>query len=581
MVGIQIGDSLLDTDSGTKYSFVFNSRVLTDGKASRSSTISVPATPRNNELLGWDRIAEAGGVRQAMRAAIVCNGRTVSCVLHLLRYSGGRYELAAVIPDVEGLNLDIKLSEVGAFADDVLLVRKGTAAATHGDIPNFGWYSYHNGNTHGGSVVNVPLTQAPVASMGYIIDQALAAVGGTIGYEGVVSAWDLAMVLPSVNAVEAHEVQLTGSGHGGWTLTGGVSAWADAGLVQVGRQYKCGWAHQNKTVFTLQAIRPVRIEIAAGAGVVACTNKGFTMLTPAATDVGYYPTDQAYNIELATGESFTFGAVAELNMAVSPVRWRSDAWEDTITMGFRVTENGEQANEGQQLRLVDNLPDMTLRELLRAYMDITGQVCRAGGPDDTFITMYDWDNWDSGTKEMDLNGCKIAGVRSLGRYIDGYAQDNVYATKEQKDVRAEARYMRHVHCANANLDAVREVRAIPFVSGDWLQLSNGDKQLWLTDSESDGEVVKVSGGACAVGYRSAVQGVGLLHLQTLLDRGLVGTAVDEWARFATTIQLEALMPLGDFLTLRGEQPLMYGGRRWLCKTGRWSDGAATLELITY
>lgn len=580
MVGIQIGDSLLDTDSGTKYSFVLNSHILTDGKASRSSTISVPATPRNNELLGWDRIVEAGGVRQSMRAAIVCNGRTVSCVLHLLRYSGGRYELAAVIPEAEGLNLDIKLSEVGAFADDVLQVRKGTAAATSGDIPNFGWYSYHNGNTNGGSVVNVPLTQAPVASMGYVIEQALAAVGGTIGYEGAVSAWDLALVLPSVNAVEAHEVQLTGSGHGGWTLTGGVSAWAAAGLTQVGRQYKCGWANHNKTVFVLQAIRPVRIEIAAGANVVACTNQGFTFLTPAATDVGYYPTDQAYTFELATGESFTFGAVAELNMAVSPVRWRSDAWEDTITMSFNVTEIGEQANEGQQLRLVDNLPDMTLRELLRAYMDITGQVWRAGGPDNATITMYDWEDLNSGITDRDLNGCKTAGLKSLGRYIDGYAQDNTYATKEQKDVRAEARYVRHVHCVNSNLDEVREVRGIPFVSGDWLQLSNGDKQLWLTDSESDGDVVKVSG-ECAVGYRSTVQGVGLLHLQTLLDRGLVGTAVDEWARFATSIQLEVFMPLGDFLSLRGEQALRYGGRRWLCKTGSWSDGAATLELITY
>ena len=580
MVGIQIGDGLLDTDSGTRYSFLFNSQILSDGKASRSSAISVPATPRNNELLGWNRIVEAGGVRQSMRAALICNGLTVSCVLHLLRYSGGRYELAAVIPKVEGLNLDIKLSEVGTFADDVLQVRKGTAAATSGEIPDFGWYAYHNGNTNGGSVVNVPLTQAPVANMGYVIEKALAAAGGTIGYEGMVSAWDLAMVLPSVNAVETHAIQMTGSGHGGWTLTGGVSAWADAGLIQVGEQYKCGWTHQNKTVFTLKAIRPVRVELAAGANVVACSNRGYTMLTPAATDVGYYPTDQAYTFELATGESFTFGTVAELTMAVSPVRWRSDAWEDTITMSFNVSEIGEQANEGQQLRLLDNLPDMTLRELLRAYMDITGQVWRAGGPDNTTITMWDWEYLGSGVADGDLNGRKIAGVKVLERYIDGYARDNIYATKEQKDVREEARYVRHVHCVNDNLDEVREVSVIPFVSGDWLQLSNGDKQLWLADSESDGDVVKVSG-ECAVGYCSAVQGVGLLHLQTLTDKGLVGTAVDEWARFATSIQLELFMTLGDFLSLRGEQALLYGGRRWLCKTASWSDGTATLELITY
>lgn len=579
---MMINGFLVDTDEGTELGLAYRSPLFSrDGiSISRSFGLSVPDTPTNNRLFMMSESSEFPGVRTGAQCTINSGGVSLDGVVYLDRWSGGRYELLFMYGDLatdeDAFTRPIKGN---VFTGRTLTLTGKDETEPPGQmVPMFGWYPYINGYGQPGIVGNPP-TMFPTVNLGWLIEEAAAAIGYTVTMP-VAPLRDphrFGLVLPTMEVYSDTAVRVTGSARSGWTLVSGAATWADVGLTVTARRYKRGAFNANVTVYTFTAIRPVRVEYDPTTAMgntanVFCAAMGYDWMGGEAFGFG------ARQFDMDTGDWFTVVNQFDKHNGVFRDYWDGQTGYTTaVDVTFTVKNREGTPNVGDTVSLDDNLPDMSLADLLQAACDLTACVFEVDGQQKT-ITMYEEEELIDGVTAVDLDSCGVTGVKEIVRYIDGLARRNHVVCKSADYVAEEMRFRRDYPCDNDILPDEQELAVVPFNEGNWRE-TGGMKLAVFDDVQlaADGGVNYK--GTLSVIYESGQPGGGYgLHVQTLSERG-VGKDLAAASREAMSVRLTARVPFHKFAGLRGNSMATWRGRPWHVRSAVWQGGLVDFELV--
>lgn len=584
MVDLIIKGTLMDTDSRTTVGLKFTGGIfrIADKEYTRSFDLSIPATKRNNEILELDELPEFDGVRTSAPAMISDGGVVLYGVVYLHSYSGGRYDLLFV-QKTQREFLERPLTDV-PFNESITVDQK--TRPTGGHVPAFGWYLYDNG-TCDGNAVGSPVTLYPSVNLGYLIQESAANAGYTVYYLNGGSDYEDAanygIILPTMNTFSSAKVTVDGNARGGWTyvVSGGLTL-ADVGLSIVSRRYKKGLFGANVNVFTFTALRHIRVRGSANlvSGPLYAQGEGRSE-----NWLNWQPSNAwvfgAIDIELNAGEWFTMVAPADINDGIfTDYIALLGGYETNIpTTTLEVLDDDGIAGEGETIYLRNNLPDMTLADLLTAYCNLT---CSSWTVDDdtSTITVETFAHAlsNAGTHTINLDSARVVSVDSVERFLDGFAQHNRVVCKPAAYVTDEHKFARDYPCANDLLEDEAEYAVVPFNEGNYMIDGNGDRIAQFEDVTVGDNGEYQYKGILSMFFAN-LNGGAALHLQTINDEGGMGGEFAAFTNQAATVRVTVLMSLIEFAAFTPSTVCVWRGRDYIIRTATWGGGKCAMELV--
>lgn len=579
MIEIVIRGNRVDTDIDTRLGLKFTGGIfrIADNEFTRSYGLSVPETDGNNKLFNHDGDPVMDGVRTVSEGYIMAGGVIMSGDLYLQSYGGRRYELLFVERRGSSL-INIPLNQLSKvyFPDTIAVRPKDIPSET--TVPDFGWYWYHNETSHYGDV-GLP-NSYPVTNLGYLIKEAAGAAGYTVQYLNGGSIYEDAnnygIILSSMNTYSSATVTVDGSGHGGWNaVVSGGQTLADIGLSIVARQFKKGLFGANITVYTFTALRHIRVR---------CDNSDLRVFMNGqgkSENWLNWPEYQSIDIELNAGEYFTIVSYIDIHDGVfSDYVSLSGGYSTNIpTTTLEVLDNDGIAGDGETIYLRNNLPDMTLADLLTAYCNLT---CSSWTVDDSagrvVVETFAHALSGAGTHKIDLDAARVVSVDSVERLLGGFARHNRVVCKPASYVTDEYKFLRDYPCANDILDDDSEYAVIPFNEGNYEIDGNGDLIAHF-DDVTIGSNMEVQYKGVLSMFFANLSGGAALHLQTINEAGGMGNEFAAFTSQATTVKVTVLLPLLEFAKLTPSTVCTWRGRDYIIRTATWGEGKCVLELV--
>lgn len=579
MIEIVIRGNRVDTDKDTRLGLKFTGGIfrIADNEFTRSYGLSVPETDGNNKLFNHDGDPVMDGARTVSEGYIMAGGVIMSGDLYLQSYGGRRYELLFVERRGSSL-INIPLNQLSQvyFPDTITVRPKDVPSET--TVPDFGWYWYHNETSHYGDV-GLPNIY-PVTNLGYLIKEAAGAAGYAVQYLNGGSIYEDAnnygIILSSMNTYSSATVTVDGSGHGGWNaVVSGGQTLADIGLSIVARQFKKGLFGANITVYTFTALRHIRVR---------CDNSDLRVFMNGqgkSENWLNWPEYQSIDIELNAGEYFTIVSYMDIHDGVfTDYVSLSGGYSTNIpTTTLEVLDNDGIAGDGETIYLRNNLPDMTLADLLTAYCNLT---CSSWTVDDSagrvVVETFAHALSGAGTHKIDLDAARVVSVDSVERFLGGFARHNRVVCKPASYVTDEYKFLRDYPCANDILDDDSEYAVIPFNEGNYEIDGNGDLIAHF-DDVTIGSNMEVQYKGVLSMFFAHLSGGAALHLQTINDAGGMGNEFAAFTNQATTVKVTVLLPLLEFAKFTPSTVCTWRGRDYIIRTATWGEGKCVLELV--
>lgn len=574
------GGVRLDTDGGTKVGFKYEGGVmgLPKGGASRSYDLSVPATDNNCAAFNISQSAETEGVRNSTPARLACGGAVMDGRIYLKRWAGRRFELLFVYNVVDTLSdrLDEPINRL--IQDDVVItVSKGDELDT-GVIKPFGFYHYVNNlTTHGSPTIGDELTSMPSTNLRWLVEHAAATLGLGVTWNNNGSDYEqpenFGILLPTANTTSWNSYSITGSAVNGFSPA--VPPW----LHFATRRVKRGPLGANKTAYVYEAVQPCSVRI---------DNVGDNYVVDGDTNYGRYilaNPGEAFLRNLQTGESFIIVNKDERKFMGAAWWWASNGFEaniDPVTM--MVGDIGTTAAVGGTLNLRDNLPDLTLRQLLDTYCLLTCSTWYPNAANTGIeVTTYAYRIADQ-SLYAELDGMKVTEVESVQRYIDGYANHNILTCKSlgEEDMAPDRHFRRDYFMDNDYLENEAQYGEIPLWDGYALDSCNpGMYSAYFDDAATDadnGVVLTPRLGIFFANLYNDCDGEAL-HVSTIDAYGEVGKEFKELLSQSLTVRVRIAASLLWFAGLKPVSVVRWRGRDYIVKDGSWGDGIAQLSLV--
>lgn len=576
MIEIVIRGNRVDTDKDTRLCLKYTGGIfrIVDNEFTRSYGLSVPVTDGNNKLFNHDGDPVMDGVRTASECYIMSGGVIMPGDIYLQSYSGRRYELLFV--ERRGSALINQPLNLVSFQDTITVSQKDVPSET--TVPDFGWYWYHNEASQHGVVGNPNMY--PVTNLGYLIQKAAVAAGYAVQYLNGGSIYEDAsnygIILPTMNTYSSATVTVNGSGHGGWsTVVSGGQSLADIGLSIVARRFKRGLVNANITVYTFTALRHIRVRCDNSLLRVFMNGQGKR------EDWLNWPEYQAIDMELNAGEYFTIVSASDIYEGLfTDYVYLIDGYTTNIpTTKLEVLDDDGIAGENETIYLRNNLPDMTLADLLTAYCNLT---CSSWTVDDEsgriIVETFAHALGGAGTSKIDLDAARVVSVESVERFLDGFARHNRVVCKPASYVTDEYKFMRDYPCTNDILEEEAEFAVIPFNEGNYEIDGNGDLIAHFDDVTIGSNMEYQYKGVLSM-FFAHLSGGAALHLQTINEVGGMGAEFAAFTNQATTVKVTVLLPLLEFAQFTPSTVCTWRGRDYIIRTGIWSDGKCVLELV--
>ena len=221
------------------------------------------------------------------------------------------------------------------------------------------------------------------------------------------------------------------------------------------------------------------------------------------------------------------------------------------TFGFNV--EGGDITVGTVLRLQDNLPDVTVTDMLKAIAALTGTQLAYDGEQGAimFSTLGTWG------ETVDLTG-DVLEVGSVSRTFSDYAQRNVVEFNSGDGVPEVQRLKVEYDIQNENIAEEKTLQKIPFSEGRAAGAAD-DRALIYTD-----------GGALA----DASANVPAMTRVRLLKNASLQTLCDA----STKVQIKASMTMLRFNRIVANTRFWYDGVLYVWTDLQWSKDVATLTL---
>lgn len=576
------GGIRLDTDGGTKVGFKYEGGVmgLPKGGASRSYDLSVPATDNNCAAFNISQSAETEGVRNSTPARLACGGAVMDGRIYIKRWAGRRFELLFVynVADTLSDRIDEPIWQLIRTQDDIAItIHKGDELDT-GVIKPFGFYHYINNlTTHGNPTIGDNLTSMPSTNLRWLIEHAAATLNLGVAWNNNGSDYEqpenFGILLPTAYVHNWNSHSVTGSAVNGFSPA--VPPW----LHFATRRVKRGIGGANKTAYVYEAVQPCSVRI---------DNVGDNYVVDGDTNNGRYilaNPGEAFLRNLQTGESFIIVNKDDRKFLGAAWWWASNGFEaniDPVTM--LVGAIGTTAAVGGTLHLRDNLPNLTLRQLLDTYCLLTCSTWYPNAANTGIeVTTYAYRIADQ-TLYAELDAMKVTEVESVQRYIDGYANHNILTCQGigEEDIAPDRHFRRDYFLDNDYLENEAQYGEIPLWDGYALDSCNpGMYSAYFDDAATDadnGVVLTPRLGIFFANLYYICDGEAL-HISTIDAYGEVGKEFKELLSQSLTVRVKIAASLLWFAGLKPVSVVRWRGRDYIVKEGSWGDGIAQLSLV--
>ena len=221
-----------------------------------------------------------------------------------------------------------------------------------------------------------------------------------------------------------------------------------------------------------------------------------------------------------------------------------------------ITIEGEgDAVTGNAVRLQDNLPDITLVELLKAVAAATGKVLNYTDLDGVTFDDLDADTWS--VKELK----DVVKVGTMNRKLADYGQRNILQFDTDPTVASAARVISAYVIDNDNLEAEKELQTLPFSEG----APAYENYVEVVEVEANNEKDTLAN-ADTTATRMARASLPINDdLQGLCDE-------------STSLQLQVRMSLLEYEGIGSKTALYYDGAKYVWTEASWTKDTATLKL---
>lgn len=210
--------------------------------------------------------------------------------------------------------------------------------------------------------------------------------------------------------------------------------------------------------------------------------------------------------------------------------------------------------DGEEVFLQDNLPDVSVVDLLKMIAAMSGTVLNYTDEDGITFDPVSVDGWAI----MNLTGTIIK-AQSVRRTFADYARENVVEFDSGEWVLGRERDVYVID--NENLDESNTLLEIPFSEG---MMENGTENVVVNNEQAKGAFVVADAKADAYNM-TRVRLRKCDGVQHLCDE-------------STTIQVQARMTLADYENLKAKTLLLIDGTRYVWTDANWSKGVASLTL---
>ena len=223
-----------------------------------------------------------------------------------------------------------------------------------------------------------------------------------------------------------------------------------------------------------------------------------------------------------------------------------------VTCDFTV--EGDAVDIGSRVRERDNLPDMTVIELLKTFSALSGRVLNYTDSGGITFDALQFGSWEL----VNLAG-KVLDVSNISRRFGDFAQHNIIDFKSAGEVPNSQRISISYNIANDNINEENTLQTVPFSEGilNGYQLSREIVRTMDGDTVADASVNSTA--------MVRIQLAKNANLQRLCDA-------------STSVQMRARMSLLEFDMLTPKTLLYYDGVRYTWTEAQWSKGVATLKL---
>lgn len=255
-------------------------------------------------------------------------------------------------------------------------------------------------------------------------------------------------------------------------------------------------------------------------------------------------------IELQTGQTFL---LISQNDYLRPGVGEFEGWtiaNETLTANVVIKGADEQPNNAY-IRVKDNVPEMTIVELLKTCAALSGTILSYRAGEVVFVD----DIAGGAFRELD----KPLKWESLTRGVADYAQRNTIAFKSAESVLSSEKIVATYAIDNVNIAEAKELFVLPFSEG---QDSAG---MLYIGSAFDGYTLGTWNAEQSNTYLSRVSLPLNASLQSILEQG-------------TSIVAEVKMTEQKFDTLKNDMVLFFEHSAWVWTDGVWSNGVARLSL---
>ena len=269
-------------------------------------------------------------------------------------------------------------------------------------------------------------------------------------------------------------------------------------------------------------------------------------------------------IVLEAGTSFVFVRESDLldYTQYTENTTTHETWEQgwkNVRSAFDVTgvtiEGDGDAVVGNTVRLQDNLPDITLVNLLKTVAALTGKVLNYTDEEGVTFDDLDTDTWQ--TKEL----VGVLSIDAIKRKFGDYAQRNTLQFDSDNSVAQGARIISEYVVDNDNLESVKELQTVPFSEGG----VNYEGAVEIVEVAEDNENDTVADAATSVTRMARASLPTNENLQSLCDA-------------STSVTIKSRTSLLEFESITPKTLLYYDGVRYVWTEAQWSKDVATFKL---
>lgn len=595
----------MDVDKDTKVAVSFTNNLIELGVPEMRHTINltVPVTGKNSQLLGWGHDAQNYGVRHMEAGMLSVEGTLIRGRIGVVSCSGNRFNML----------FTWGIGNVAGFDDTLqsLLWFQGLPSIQYGDkdtvLSNstltWGWVNYDNNNHNNGSMDGTGgMAQvSPCANLGWLLRTAAASLGYTVDVDGVNIG---SMAMDNCHNPYMYMFSLPTCNMTGNKFTVNIRSWYTAASVGVPPTISVSGAGSTLDAAGLALMNPYRwvrgwmgnwfnayvlavlrdLTIAFPGRVSELVPSGETALDfMEAVNDDNRPTTRDFAHTFTRGNVFAFGQRSEFGTALFNLRkWQVDAFEiecfDALTYpngyDIEVSHPGTDAVPNTNISIIDNLPDLTLSQLLQAFCRLIC-ACWDVDKDNMTINITTFDSvitggtlvWDEAT------GVQVAEGEIL-RYPQGWAKHN-YLRSKSEEAYADTGWERDIRVDSDMVEDERVIAELPWMAGDGV---NGST-VTFHDIEVDGD-----GGFSRKNYSGIMvidpDGGEPLHISYIDAVCGIGERFGRFTEQADEAAVEVLIGFGDFENLKADAVVVWKGRNWLVRSATWQDGKCTMRLLS-